>query len=146
MEGVSFLVKNDCAKHASQSRTRRIPFRFCGALSGLLIGMIFLTACAHQSPRQVQKGDVAMRVILPPGSSKYQMRADQTFVMAEFEGLPPSLTYPEQLLDKGLPEQIVCVDVSVNENGAVYSATPLLIQRTAQLHLNRQTPHLRMQQ
>lgn len=89
----------------------------CAWASLLLIGV---SGCASHRPTAAEpSGLVGMELIIPDAGSRYQMRADQAFLMPEFAGTPALPVYPEELLAQRVPAQRVCVEVHIDAGGAV---------------------------
>lgn len=96
---------------------RQRKLSLCAWASLLSIGV---SGCASHRPTAIEpSGLVGMELIIPSSGSRYQMRADQAFLMPEFAGTPALPTYPVELLAQRIPALRVCVEVHIDDGGSV---------------------------
>lgn len=85
-----------------------------------------LGGCQVRRNLSPPEGHVGMDMMFPKGASRYDMQDDQRFLMPEFAAAPVMPVYPPSLLNRGAGRTRVCIEVVVDEAGAVTDARALL--------------------
>lgn len=95
----------------------------------MLVSVLVLAGCATSvpEPEAVQRsGDVAVRPLIKiAGARRLEMPENEVFnaPLAEVTNAVPD--YPAALLAQRLPPQVVCVRVSIGEDGSVIGTAPV---------------------
>lgn len=82
-----------------------------------------LTGCAHKEMSKDGVGLVNSGLLIPMGASRYEMEKNEIFLMADRLPGFQEPRYPQEYLGQDMDTRTVCVDLVVDSEGAVSSAS-----------------------
>jgi len=67
----------------------------------------------------------AYQMVMPASAERYELDESQQFMLGERIGSAVLPEYPAAEIHRRLPEQIVCVEIDIGEDGRVFASRPL---------------------
>lgn len=100
------------------SATKRHISLFLEVVSLSLVG-----GCAPMRERTITKS--AYQIVIPESADRYSLEKNQEFLLGERIGAAVLPEYPASELTRHLPEQSLCVEIDIGEDGHVFDSRPL---------------------
>lgn len=67
----------------------------------------------------------AYQLVIPKAANRYELNKNQEFFLGDRIGDAILPEYPVSELSKRLPEQILCIEIDIDEDGHVFASRPL---------------------
>ena len=92
----------------------------------VLLPLAVSPACSSVStPTESRSGNVGYSTIAPPNLTRLVLDGNQAFSLGEPLSSVALPAYPAELLTSQVPDQQICVNIAVSEEGSVLKVTPL---------------------
>ena len=88
-----------------------------------LVALTLVASCSSIGERTTTK--TAYQIVIPRSVDRYELKNNQAFYLGERIGEAVLPVYPASELGKHLPEQNLCVEIVIDDDGRVLSSRPL---------------------